>query len=170
MKLTGGASVRAKRLRRSVWALGGVGAASALALAGVSVALAGSGPTLVTTTDPYAACTVGAPGFNYPSAEVEPYVAVNPANHDNIIGVFTQDRWSNGGGHGLAAGVSFDGGKSWSTVTLPFSTCAGGLAYQRASDPWVSFGPDGTAYAVTISFDQTTARSDVAAAVSHDGG
>jgi hypothetical protein len=135
-----------------------------------SAALAGSGVVQVSGTDPYAGCTVGAPGFNYRSAEVEPFVAVNPTNHRNIIGVFQQDRWNNGGAHGLAAGVSFDGGSSWSTVALPFSTCAHGVPYERASDPWVSFGPDGTAYAVSISFDQTTARSDVAAATSSDGG
>ncbi len=155
-------------MRRRQWAAGPliIGAFGLLP----AVALAKSAPTLVTKKDPYAACQIGAPGFNYPSTEVEPYVAVNPVNGRNIVGVFQQDRWDNGGAHGLAAGVSFNGGKSWSTVALPFSSCAGGLSYQRASDPWVSFGPDGTAYAVSISFDQTTARSDVAAAVSRDGG
>jgi hypothetical protein len=154
---------------RGRWAAG-VAVFCAGALIAPTVALASSGPTLITHADPYAACTIGGPGFNYPSAEVEPYVAVNPANRRNIIGVFQQDRWSNGGAHGLAAGVSFNGGASWSTVQLPFSTCAHGLGYERASDPWVSFGPDGTAYAVSISFDQTTPRSDVAAAVSRNGG
>src|SRR5438876_8108444 len=99
----------------------------------------------VSSPSPYATCTIGGPGTNYVNAEVEPYVAVNPANTSNIIGVWQQDRWSNGGAHGLVAGVSMNGGSTWTKVPLPFSQCAGGLDYQRASDPWVSFGPDGTA-------------------------
>ena len=131
-------------------------------------------PTLVTvsSTDPYATCTVGAgTGTNYVDAEVEPYVAANPAKPSNIIGAWQQDRWSNGGAHGLVAGFSFNGGKSWGEATLPFSSCApGGLPFERASDPWVSIGPDGTAYASAISFDRTTNRNAVAAVTSTDGG
>src|SRR6266702_1583830 len=127
---------------------------------------------LVTVSSPslYATCTIGGPGTNYVNAEVEPYVAVNPANTSNIIGVWQQDRWSNGGAHGLVAGVSTDGGSTWTKVSLPFSQCAGGLDYQRASDPWVSFGPDGTAYAVSISFDGSDNKNAVGAATSTDGG
>src|SRR5262249_19753707 len=77
----------------------------------------------------------------------------------------------NGGARGLVAGFSFDGGRRWGLVPLLFSSCSpGGLAYQRASDPWVSIGPDGTAYAVSLSFDSTTNRDAVAAATSTDGG
>jgi hypothetical protein len=75
------------------------------------------------------------------------------------------------------AGYSFDGGKSWGRTTLPFNRCVpGGLAYDRASDPWVSIGPDGTAYAVGLSFDTTTAPpigsgpNAVSGATSTDGG
>jgi Neuraminidase (sialidase) len=130
--------------------------------------------TLVTvsSTDPYANCSIaGQPGVNFPNAEVEPWVSVNPTNSSNIVGVWQQDRWSNGGARGLVAGFSTDGGKSWSESTLPFSQCApGGLPYQRASDPWVSFGPDGTAYASAITFDGTDHNNAVAAATSTDGG
>ena len=55
------------------------------------------------------------------------FVAVNPANSNNIVGVFQQDRWNNGGARGLAAAVSLDSGQNWSMVTLPFSTCAESL-------------------------------------------
>ncbi|MFP3616540.1 exo-alpha-sialidase, partial [Paraburkholderia sp. SIMBA_050] len=53
---------------------------------------------------------------------------------------------------------------------LPFSACAGGTGYERASDPWVSIGPDGTAYAVSISFNQSNNSNAVLASVSKDGG
>src|SRR5215469_13143270 len=133
--------------------------------------------SLVTVSgiDPYASCVnAGEPGTVSKDAEVEPYVAVNPTTVGttsvNVIGVWQQDRWSNGGAHGLVAGFSFDGGTTWGETTLPFSACAGGLGYERASDPWVSFGPDGTAYAVSISFNQSNNNNSVAAAVSKDGG
>jgi hypothetical protein len=145
-----------------------------VATIGGAIVHANSPVTLVTvsSTDPYASCSIaGQPGTNYPDAEVEPWVSVNPSHPNNIIGVWQQDRWSNGGARGLVAGFSLDGGKSWSESTLPFSQCApGGLPFQRASDPWVSFGPDGTAYASAFSFDRTDHRNAVAAATSTDGG
>lgn len=144
--------------------------AGVLAVAGGTLARADSGVTRVTEEDPYAGCTLGAPGFNYHSAETEPYVAVNPRDDDNLIGVFHQDRWDNGGAHGVAAAFTTNGGEDWTTTKLPLDTCGGGLHYQRASDTWVSFGPDGTAYVNALSFDQTTARSAVSAAVSTDRG
>src|SRR5215472_3936064 len=135
---------------------------------GVSPALAGSAVHQVTNAgnDPFAACAVNAGGINYTRSEVEPFGSVNPTDPSNIVTVFQQDRWSNGGAHGLAAGVSFDGGSSWTIGPLPFSKCASNapakLQYERASDPWVSFGPGtpgnpnrgATAFAVSISFNQ----------------
>ena len=146
--------------------------ASGLMLA-VSSSASASVLVLVSATDPYAACTVGAgTGRNYVDSEDEPQLAVNPANTSNLIGGFQQDRWSNGGAHGLVAGFSFDGGATWGESPLPFSECAGKTAapYERASDIWVSIGPDGTAYANAISFDGSTFRNAVTAATSSDGG
>src|SRR6266849_1889585 len=138
------------------WALGGPAAAASL----VRI----SGPS------PFASCTIGGPGTNYVNAEVEPYLGINPTNSSNLVGVFKQDRWSNGGAHGLVATFSSDGGATWGETPLPFSACAGGLAYERASDPWVSFGPDGEAYTVSISFNESNPNDAVAAATSADGG
>ena len=101
---------------------------------------------------------IGRNGTLYASAEVEPSVAVNPQDATNLIGVWQQDRWSNGGARGLLTGVSFDGGRTWSTKSAAFSRCTGGTAdnggdYDRASDPWVTFAPDGTAYQIAIVFN-----------------
>ena len=138
----------------------------------VRAASAVSPLVLVSGPSPYASCTIGdtSSSTNSVNAEVEPYVAVNPTNHSNIIGVWQQDRWNDGGAHGLVAGFSTDGGLTWSETPLPFSACANGLGYERASDPWVSIGPDGTAYTVSISFNQSNNNNAVAAAVSKDGG
>ncbi|KWF37946.1 sialidase family protein [Burkholderia pseudomultivorans] len=141
------------------------------AIAMAAAATAHAEPVPVSGPSPFAACTIGGPGTNYVNAEVEPWLAVNPANPNNMIGVWQQDRWSNGGAHGLVAGYSFDAGATWARTPQPFSACApGGLAYERASDPWVSFGPDGTAYSVSISFNQSNNSNAVAASVSTDGG
>ena len=77
---------------------------------------AASSLVLVSGPSPFAGCTIGGgPGaINYVNAEVEPWVAVNPTNPNNIIAVWQQDRWSDGGSHGLVTGVSHDGGATWS--------------------------------------------------------
>jgi hypothetical protein len=151
---------------------------------------AGSGLVTVSGPSPYASCSdANQPGTAFTNGEVEPQVAVNPATvgtkHVNVVGAWQQDRWSNGGARGLVAGASFDGGKSWSETKLPFSACAPnaipdpftGTPYNRASDPWVSIGPDGTAYAVGLLATNTTLGvaggnndTGVATATSSDGG
>ena len=100
---------------------------------------------------------VTATGTLFQNAEVEPMVAVDPTNPANLIGVWQQDRWSDGGSHGLLTGYSSDGGRTWARTAAALSRCAGGDAgnggdYERASDPWVTFAPDGTAYQSSLSF------------------
>jgi BNR repeat-like domain len=155
------------------WRLAVVGVVTALSISAVAGAATVAPLVLVSGPSPYAGCTIGATPSSvlYANAEVEPWVAVNPANPSNIIGVWQQDRWSDGGARGLVAGFSTDGGATWGETTLPFSSCArGGVNYDRASDPWVSIGPDGTAYAVSISFDAVGNRNAVVAATSTNGG
>src|SRR5436190_13154657 len=84
--------------------------------------------TLVSGPSPFANCTIGGPGTVYVNAEVEPWVAVNPSNPNNIVAVFQQDRWSNGGAHGLVTATSQDGGQTWSQTFAHFSSCSGGTA------------------------------------------
>ena len=101
--------------------------------------------------------------------EVEPMIAVDPTNPKHFIAAWQQDRWSNGASNGLGAGASFDGGLTW-TITQPHvSRCEDG-AYERSTDPWVSFGPDGAAYLLGLSLDNTTARNAMLAMRSTDGG
>ena len=147
--------------------------AGAAALVLASNALAVTAVQVSGASSPYASCTPAPtqPGRNFLNAEVEPQVAVNPANPSNMVGQWHQDRWSNGGARGIGGAYSNTGGAGWTDVTLPYTSCApSGLAYERASDPWVSFGPDGTAYSSALSFDGSTNRNAVSAAVSTDGG
>jgi hypothetical protein len=135
----------------------------------------------VSGTAPFAAGCDGAPAFGtlYINAEVEPMVALNPRNANNVVGVWQQDRWSTGGARGLLTGVSLDGGRTWTQHMAAFSRCSGGSAanggdYSRASDPWVTFAPDGTVYQSSLSFNGAvlTAGSSSAILVSRstDGG
>ncbi len=112
-------------------------------------------------------------GTLYVGSEVEPFLAINPGNTENRIAVWQQDRWSSGGARGLLAGVSFDGGDTWSQRAVPFSRCTGGSLldggdYARATDPWVSFGPTGIAYFMAMTI--TGSRSAMRVARSLDGG
>src|SRR6266545_3462782 len=130
---------------------------------------------------PFAAGCDGTPvtGTLYVNAEVEPYVAVNPHNTANLIGVWQQDRWSTGGARGVLTGVSVDGGQTWTQRMAAFSRCSGGNAgnggdYARVSDPWVTIAPDGTAYQIVIAFNGETLAAGSSGAVlvsrSTDGG
>ncbi|MFB7420699.1 neuraminidase (sialidase) [Streptomyces sp. NPDC056121] len=124
--------------------------------------------------DPYAHCTIGARSSDsivYPATEVEPYLSVDPRDPKRVVTVFQQDRWNDGGARGLAASWTADG-HTFHRSTLPFSLCApGGADFERASDPWVSAGPDGTVYASGEGVDFTkSTRSALLAATSRDGG
>src|SRR6266496_146794 len=55
-------------------------------------------------------------GVNFPDTEIEPWFVVNPQDPNDLAGFWQQDRWSDGGAHGLVAGVSSDGGRTWSTT------------------------------------------------------
>lgn len=116
--------------------------------------------TLVSGPSPFASCTIGAfdnTSVNYVNAEVEPQIAINPTDPSNIIAVWQQDRWNDGGAHGLVTAYTTNGGSTWKTSMPHFTTCAGGTAknggnYDRASDPWVTFAPNGDAYQISLSF------------------
>ncbi len=154
--------------------------ASASAGAAGSVSISGLSPYPDggNANDP-AAVTVcnGEPqtGVLYRSSETEPYLAVNPTNPDNMIAGWHQDRWSNGAAQGLGAAYTNDGGVTWTFVNIPFTRCSGALPgsagdYGRASDPWISFGPDGTAHYMALVADNTPNRNGMAVARSTDGG
>jgi hypothetical protein len=138
-----------------------LGAAALLALiaaVGVSASNFVADPIVqVSGVTTFGACTdddVGdQSGMNFLNSEVEPWIDVNPTDQANLVGIWQQDRWSNGGARGHVAGASFDGGASWQSVVIPGITVCSGGDYQRATDPWVSFGPDGVVYQLALSFN-----------------
>ena len=122
--------------------------------------------TAASTASPFPAVCNTQPqnGALYLDSEVEPWIDVDPtsagdADGANLIGVYQQDRYATGGARGLGASVSTNGGVSYTPLTavqLPkFSQCAGNPLYERASDPWGSFAPTGTAHQISLSFNDT---------------
>jgi hypothetical protein len=151
--------------------------ASAAVVVGLAATVnAAVGPLVLTSSaSPFAVCTIGGPGTVYVNAEVEPWIDVNPTNSNNIIGVYQQDRWADGGAHGLVAAVTHNGGSTWSHSWAHFSRCSGGNVsnggdFERTSDPWVSFSPNGHAYQIAISFNQSDGINGVLVSKSTNGG
>jgi hypothetical protein len=132
----------------------------------------------VTGTDPFAGSTAdnpaSQPGTFFPGSTVEPYIVVNPTNPKNLVGGWTQDEWSNGGGRGIGIAVSFNGGNTWKTGVMQGLTLVAGGPFERAGDSWLSFAPNGDLYFTTILVDiQATggyAPSETVVEKSTDGG
>ena len=124
-------------------------------------------------------CSGNSTGTEYRNAEVEPQVAVNPLNPGNFVVSWQQDRWSSGGASGIVSAVTFDGGATWTRAPFAVSRCGGGTAansgdYSRATDPWVTFSPNGTAFQMALAFNvgalQPGSSSAMLVARSSDGG
>jgi Neuraminidase (sialidase) len=131
-------------------------------------------PVTASSSSPFTGCSFGTTddGVVYADTEVEPFVAVNPTDPNNIIGVYQQDRWSDGGAHGLVASYSDDGGTTWSRSYAGFSKCADNASpFNRSSDPWVSFDSAGRAYQISLGVDSVDFNlSGIEVATSTDGG
>ena len=179
---------RTSRRLRQLFAL-----AAAVALFAVGSAVATVDPTVLVspTASPFGGTPTGAAcqgqaqtGTNYPGAEVEPYVDVNLADPNNLVGAWQQDRWSNGGATGQMSAYSTDGGQNWTippvspdpnTGQAKFSRCTGGNAqnggdYERATDPWVSFSPNGVVHQASLAINDSNVDNAVIASRSADGG
>ena len=165
-------------------------AVAAIAAAPTAASAYTAGPTVLasTTTSPFldpcpAQKTETAEQTNFKDTEVEPLVAVNPNQTDhpnNVIGVYQEDRWSDGGAHGLLAATSFDNGASWGGHSwAEFSACSiddpGDKPAEhlpRATDPWVSFDSAGRAYQIGLSIvdGSLAGENALSTSVSDDGG
>jgi hypothetical protein len=85
-----------------------------------------------------------------PDTLVEPDVAVSPVDPDIAVAVSHDGRFPDGGAVGIGYAWTHDGGRTWRHAPLPGLTVATGGTFERASDPVVAFGPDGTVYVSTL--------------------
>jgi hypothetical protein len=160
-----------------------------LAAAGTVPATAGAAVdplSPVSGASPFTAGCEGAAqtGTVFRNAEVEPWVDVSLADNDNLVGDWQQDRWSNGGSSGNLSAYSLDGGASWTippissasdTGQAKFSRCTGGTAanggdFERATDPWVSFSPNGVPQQVALGINDSNVANAVLTSRSLDKG
>jgi hypothetical protein len=115
----------------------------------------------ITQGDPFSTCTAdqvksqekafGSTLFS--NTVIEPWAAVDPTNPTHLLVAHQQDRWSDGGSRGLTGDLSTDSGSTWSdTIPNGVTECTGGN-FGRASDPWVTFALDGTAFFFSLVLD-----------------
>ena len=110
-----------------------------------------------------------------PDTQIEPSIAVNPANPKNVVAVYQEGRIASGGDATNGFASSFDGGATWSSGELPKLThqVGQGGIWERASDAVAAFGPNNVVYANSLVFDQdedSGLPSGIAVNVSKDGG
>lgn len=142
---------------------------------GASAAGAATGPpplVRVSGVSPFAGCAAddvaAQTGTNSPGTEVEPSLAVHGLN---AVGAWQQDRWSDGGSRGIGWSSSDDGGATWSApAAVPGLTLCAGGDFQRATDPWVTFSPDGTAYLFSLTLNSSDDDHALLVHRSVDGG
>ncbi|WP_028207704.1 sialidase family protein [Paraburkholderia nodosa] len=116
---------------------------------------------LVAAGDPFSGCKADKVNAQqsafgsvlYPATSIEPWIAVDPTDPSRLLVGHQQDRWIDGGSRGLVGVVSSDAGSTWSnSIPSGVTACTGGK-FRRASDPWVDFAQDGTAFFFSLVLD-----------------
>lgn len=90
-----------------------------------------------------------------PDTVVEPDVAVDPAHPNVAIAAAHDSRFADGGAVDISVAWTADSGGTWHHQAVAGITRARGGAWDRASDPVVTFGPDGTAYLSVLVIDNS---------------
>jgi hypothetical protein len=129
----------------------------------------------VAPVDPFAGSAIGnVEDVDFVGTQVEPRLAADPTNPNHLAGVWQQDRYTGGLAQGIVAGVSVNGGQTWSEVVVPGLTTASGGSFDVASDPWIAFGPTGSLYVASLLAKVDNRgkeqKSAVAVSKSTDGG
>jgi hypothetical protein len=143
--------------------------ASAYAVSGL-IATSGASVFASCTADDVAGQEAALDDQNFANSEVEPWIDTNPTNPLNMVGGYQQDRWAFGGSRGDVVSVTLDGGQTWTQVPIPgVVKCAGG-EFDRSTDPWLSFAPNGDLWFVSQAFNVFDSRTGMLVSKSTDGG
>ncbi|HXT51549.1 MAG TPA: sialidase family protein [Thermoanaerobaculia bacterium] len=105
-----------------------------------------------------------------PETQAEPFLAIDPRDERRLLAGYQEARFEGGGARALAFAVSTNSGRKWAAGLIPTLTQLTGGPWQRASDPWVAFGPDHRAYFVSLAFDETRPDNAIVVSTSVDGG
>src|SRR5437016_12888375 len=110
--------------------LGALGTLAGPFITGALVQVSGTSPFASCTADDVAGQMARDPTGQrkvFLNSEVEPWVDANPTNPNNSVAFWQQARWPDRGSAGLVAGVSLNGGVSWTSVVIPvISQCSRG--------------------------------------------
>ena len=109
-------------------------------------------------------------GAAQPETQAEPHLALDPEQESHLLASYQEGRFSDGGARALTYAASFDSGRTWQEGLLAGLTVATGGRFERASDPWVAFGPGGRAYYTSLGFNETNPENGIFVSVSDDGG
>jgi hypothetical protein len=104
-----------------------------------------------------------------PDTLVEPDIEVSPTNPDWAVAAAHDGRYPDGGAVDISYAWTHDGGKTWHHAPVPGLTKAAGGTWDRASDPVVAWGPDGSVY-LSILPVSVDCPSGVTVSRSTDGG
>lgn len=114
-------------------------------------------------------CSTTTSGVLVPNLEVEPSLAIDPADEKHLVAAWQQDRWSSGGANGVVSATSRDGGLTWMRSTAHFGICENGT-FLRVTDGYLAITPSGRVYEAALGFDPGAGHSGVMVARSDDGG
>ncbi|MEA2564143.1 MAG: hypothetical protein QOH06_5647 [Acidobacteriota bacterium] len=109
-------------------------------------------------------------GEGQPETQAEPYLAIDPAKETRLLAGYQEGRFTTGGARALTYAWSRNGGRTWTEALVPGLTRASGGIFEKASDPWVAFGPGGRAYYCSLLFNETNPDNGVYVSVSQNGG
>lgn len=104
-----------------------------------------------------------------PDTLVEPDVAIDPLDADIAVAAAHDCRFPDGGAVDISYAWTHDGGRTWNHAPLPGITKAVGGQWDRASDPVVAWGPDGSVY-ISVLDISLGCPSGVSVSRSTDGG
>ena len=151
-----------------------LGAACAATLA-VAATAAAAPPILASGPSPFTGCTLDnaaaqqQAGILFMNAEPEMRSTIEPTNANNIVGAHQQDRWNDGGAPASCRVGRRTAGRRAPGRHPGHHQVLGGM-YDRASDPWVSFAPNGDLYSLSLSFDAFDTHNAIIVNKSTNGG
>jgi hypothetical protein len=133
--------VRARRVLALAAAVGCLGGVSACVAAAAEIRVTSDAPVSASLR-PARACA----DAEFAGSAFEPAIAVDAHRPRRIVAAWSQGFEASNS----AVAATADGGQTWKTRLVPgVSRCSGGDT-QIDADPWISFGPRGTAYLSSI--------------------
>jgi hypothetical protein len=105
-----------------------------------------------------------------PETQAEPFLAIDPEREANLLAAYQEGRFTDGGARALTFAVSKNAGRSWKEGLVPGLTHVTGGEFQRASDPWVAYGPGGRVYYASLLFNETDPDNGIFVSASANAG